>query len=87
MKGRMTVKWNWRKSRTIFPRENDHLAVNVFKLAQMPAIKLRKTHTKKRTTLPYKTIDVTFETSLLFCPDCIVFVFFRREGIFKYYEF
>ena len=25
MKGRMMVKWNWRKSHTIFPRENEHL--------------------------------------------------------------
>ena len=25
MKGRVMVKWNWRKSRIIFPRENEHL--------------------------------------------------------------
>ena len=30
MKGRMMVKWNWRKSRIIFPRENEHLVVITF---------------------------------------------------------
>ena len=29
MKGRMMLKWNWRKSRIILPRENEHLVVNV----------------------------------------------------------
>ena len=27
MKGRMVVKWNWWKSRIIFPRENEHLVL------------------------------------------------------------
>ena len=27
MKGRMVVKWNSRKSRIIFPRENEHLVL------------------------------------------------------------
>ena len=30
MKGRMMVKWNWRKSRIIFLRENKHLVFIVF---------------------------------------------------------
>ena len=30
VKGRMMVKWNWRKSRIISPRENEHLVVIVF---------------------------------------------------------
>ena len=25
MKGRIMVKWNWRKSRIIFPQKNEHL--------------------------------------------------------------
>ena len=30
MKGRMMVNWNWRKSRIIFLRENEHLVLNYF---------------------------------------------------------
>ena len=29
-KGRMMVKWNWRKSHIIYPRENEHLVLSVF---------------------------------------------------------
>ena len=47
MKGRMMVKWNWRKSRIIFSRENQHLVylfIYLFKQITLWEQKLRNHH-------------------------------------------
>ena len=47
MKGRMMVKWNWRKSRTIFLRENEHLVACIFngvgQIQSFPSLKFLRT--------------------------------------------